>query len=241
MDSAGKRSRGLLRKVGGTFLAGLLAALPLALTLAAIFWFAELVKRFLGPDSALGGMLGSIGLKFVIAEVPAYLVGVAITLAIIYLFGLLVETGMKSHWQALVDNILNRVPLVRTLYKALDKLVKMFDLEDQTELKSMSPVMCYFGGKDGGTAVLALLTSPEPVNLNDRDYYAIMIPTAPVPFGGAIMYLPVEWVESADLELDGLLDIYMSMGVTSAGHFNKPPEHPPEDNDETVPDKPSPS
>jgi len=223
MSNSGNNSHGLLGKISRTFLAGLLAALPLALTLAAIFWFANLVKRFLGPDSALGEMLGSIGLKFVTSETPAYLVGVIIALAMIYLFGLLVEAGMKSRWHALVDNILNRVPLVRTVYNALDKLVNMFDLKDQTELKSMSPVMCYFGGKEGGTAVLALLTSPEPVNLNDRDYYAIMIPTAPVPFGGAIMYLPIEWVEPAGLEFDGLLDIYMSMGVTSSGYFNKPP------------------
>ncbi len=46
-----------------------------------------------------------------------------------------------------------------------------------------------------------------------------MIPTAPVPFGGAILYIPVEWVETADIAFDGLLNIYMSMGVTSSDYF----------------------
>lgn len=55
------------------------------------------------------------------------------------------------------------------------------------------------------------------------DYYSIMIPTAPVPFGGAILFVPVDWVEHVEIEFDGLLNIYMSMGITSPDYFNKPP------------------
>jgi len=75
--------------------------------------------------------------------------------------------------------------------------------------------MCFFGEKEGGTGVLALLTSPEKINMNGVDYFSIMIPTAPVPFGGAILFVPVDWVEHVDIEFDGLLNIYMSMGITS--------------------------
>jgi uncharacterized membrane protein len=128
---------------------------------------------------------------------------------------------MRNRWHSLVDSILNRVPLVRTIYNILNKLIRMFEMQDQTELKSMSAVMVNFGGKDGGASVLALLTSPEAIKLHGRDYYAVMIPTAPVPFGGAILYMPVDWVESANIEFDGLLNIYMSMGVTSADYLRK--------------------
>ena len=84
--------------------------------------------------------------------------------------------------------------------------------------------MCHFGGKGSSTAVLALLTSPKPIHMNGFDYYSVMIPTAPVPFGGAILYVPVDWVESADMSFDGLLNVYMSMGVTSAEYLHKKPE-----------------
>jgi len=204
-----------------TFLAGLLAALPLALTIAVIIWLAEYIQRFLGPNSAFGQHMESFGLKFVSSGVSAYLIGVIAILLIIYLLGVFVEAGMKNRWQALIDGILNRVPLVGTVYNALNKLINMFDTKDQADIKSMGAVMCFFGEKEGGTGVLALLTSPEKINMNGVDYFSIMIPTAPVPFGGAILFVPVDWVEHVDIEFDGLLNIYMSMGITSPEYFNQ--------------------
>jgi len=223
MSTSVAKKSSLIRKLSRTFIAGSLAALPLALTVGIVVWLAEFINRFLGPTSAFGKFLGSFGLRFMASEyeVVAYLIGMASTLLLIYLLGVFVETGIKNRWQSLLDSILNRVPLVSTIYNALNKLTRMFELKDEPGMKSMSAVMCHFGGKGKGTVVLALLTTPEPIHLKGHDYYAIMIPTAPVPFGGAILYLPVEWVESADLAFDGLLNIYMSMGVTSSDYFHK--------------------
>jgi uncharacterized membrane protein len=211
---------GLLRRIRRTFIAGLLAALPLALTLAAIVWLAELIQRFFGPGSYVGKLLGKIGLRFVASEPAAYLIGVLITLGMIYLLGVLLEAGLKSRWQSLTDALLNRVPLVRTVYNALSKLVRMFESRDQSDIKSMESVMVHFGGHDNGTMVLALLTSPQPIQRDGGQFYAIMIPTAPVPFGGAILYVPVDWVERVDVNFDALFNIYMSMGVTSSDYLD---------------------
>jgi len=125
---------------------------------------------------------------------------------------------MKNRWTSLVDSVMDRVPLVRSIYNALKKLMQMLEHKDESELKSMKSVMCHFGGK-GGTAVLALMPSPERIRLGDKDYYGVLIPTAPVPFGGAILYVPVDWVEPLDVPFDGLLNIYMSMGATSADYL----------------------
>ena len=208
----------VLRGIAKTFLAGLLAVLPLALTLAVLFWLVEFIHRFMGPSSAFGKMLGSIGLRFVASEYVAYLIGVVGALALIYFLGVLVQAGMKNRWNALVDMVMDRVPLVRTIYHAFVKLMRMFDLKDQEELKAMSAVMCHFGGK-GGTAVLALMPSPERIHLDGREYFGVLIPTAPVPFGGAILYVPAEWVEPVDLAFDELFNVYMSMGATSADYL----------------------
>ena len=221
--SSGKRP-GLFKSIFRTFLAGLLAALPLVLTVTAIIWLAEFIHRFLGPSSGFGQILEKIGLRFVTPEASAYAIGVVVVLASIYFLGVFVEAGMKNRLQLLIDTVLNRVPLVRTLYNAITKITKMFESKDEADIKSMSAVMCHFGGKGEGSAVLALLTSPKPIHMNDRDYYSVMIPTAPVPFGGAILYVPVEWVESAGMSFDGLLNVYMSMGVTSAEYLHKKPE-----------------
>lgn len=206
------------RRIARPFIAGVLATLPLALTLVIIFWLAGFIQRFLGPTSIFGRLLESIGLQFVTSKRVGYLIGLAAALVLIYLFGLLVESGMKNRWHALVDTFMKRVPLVNTIYDSSKKLIAVFDHQGSSEMKEMSPVMCYFGGK-GGTAVMALMPSPDLIRLNDTDYRAVLIPTAPVPFGGALLYVPAEWVEPADVPLDGLFNVYMSMGVTSKDYL----------------------
>lgn len=215
-----KRPRtSLLKRLSKTFIAGLLAALPLALTLAAIVWLVDFIQRFLGPKSAFGNLWKSIGLQFISSETAAYIIGVLVTLILIFMLGLVVQTGLKYRWQAMVDGIMESLPLVRTIYNALSKLMRMFEQKEEADMKAMTAVMCHFGGK-GGIAVLALMPSPEVVHLNGHDYNAVLIPTAPVPFGGAILYVPVEWVEPADMEFDGLFNIYMSMGATSTDYLH---------------------
>ncbi|WP_075187144.1 DUF502 domain-containing protein [Teredinibacter haidensis] len=210
---------GLLSNLGKTFFAGLLAALPLALTLVVIVWFGEMVHRYLGPDSFVGGVLGSIGLNFVTTEITAYAIGLGSVVLVVYLLGVAVEAGLKNHFRALTSGLINRVPLVRSIYQTLSKLMAIFDKQDNAEFKSMSAVMCFFGGDRKGTAVLALLTNPHPICFQNQFYYSIIIPTAPVPFGGAILYVPVDWVEKVGFGFDGLVNIYMSMGVTSPDYF----------------------
>jgi len=213
---------GILRNILRPFLAGLLVALPLALTIAVLVWLIDFIHRFLGPGSTVGNMLQSIGLNFATSEFAAYLIGVILALVLIYLLGMLVEAGMKNRLNALVDNIMDRVPLVGKIYNALKKLMRMFEQKDQSELKAMSAVMCHFGGR-GGTAVLALMPSSERIKLHDQEYYGVLIPTAPVPFGGAILYVPIDWVEPMDITFDELFNIYMSMGATSAEYLQGKP------------------
>jgi uncharacterized membrane protein len=216
-----KPGSGPLKHLRRTFIAGVLAALPLALTLAVIFWLAEFLQRFLGPGSTFGRLLGSIGLRFVASDAVAYLIGVLVALTAIYLLGLFVEAGMKSRWQRLLDHLVRRVPLVNTVYNTLNRLMRLFEQKEQSEIKSMAAVIVHFGGREGESVkALALLTSTEPVQLSTGACYAVMVPTAPVPFGGAILFAPVDWVEFVDLSFEGLLNIYMSMGVTSPDYFH---------------------
>jgi uncharacterized membrane protein len=68
--------------------------------------------------------------------------------------------------------------------------------------------------------ILALMPSPERIVLDGLEYHAILIPTAPVPFGGGLFYVPASWVKPADFAVDGLLNVYVSMGVSSPDFFN---------------------
>ena len=57
------------------------------------------------------------------------------------------------------------------------------------------------------------MPSAQPLRIYGRDYRVVMIPTAPIPFGGAIMCVPAAWVKKMDCGIDGLFNIYLSMGA----------------------------
>lgn len=208
---------GLLRNPIQTFLAGLLALLPLTLTLAAVIWVGSLVHTLLGPGSSLGQLLVSIGLTFATDEAAAYVLGFLVVILVIFVFGVLVQSGMKSRLQAIGDRVFRKVPLIGGLYDLSHRFISIFERQEDKDIKNMSPVWCFLGG-NGGTAVLALLPSHEIVEINGRSYRAILVPTAPVPFGGGLLFVPAEWVQSAAFGVEAFTSIYVSMGVT-APHF----------------------
>ena len=207
------------------FVTGALAALPLAATVLIFVWAANLLIRWLGPDSAIGGLMVSIGLGVGGSEVVGYALGVAIVAALIFGLGLLVEGGLQRGLAAMVDALVSRIPLVRSVYDLLRKLVALFSHSDAQSdgLRSMSAVWCHFGGPsaEGNSAALALLGSDVPVLVNGQRCLAVLIPTAPVPVGGGLLYVPEHWITRADVGVEAVTSIYVSMGLTSPQHLQR--------------------
>lgn len=196
-----------------TFLAGLLASLPLILTFLLLGWVAGILRQFIGPGSLLGRMLAAIGLQLVEDEWKAYILGALLLLAAIFMLGLIVQTGLRHYVKQAADRTIRRLPLIGTLYDATDRFVGLFDRNQKADLAAMSPVWCFFGG-EGGTAVLALMPNPAIIELGGHAYRTVLVPTAPIPVGGGLLYVPAEWVKPAEIGVEQLSSIYLSMGIT---------------------------
>ena len=207
----------LFDRVSGPLLAGVLGLLPLALTLGVLAWIVVFLHDVVGPGSVFGKLLRSIGLSVVSCEVIAYVVGLTSTLAVVYGVGVLLQSGVTNRWQSLFEGAVRQLPLISPIYETSKQLRSMFERKDQ-DMQAMTPVLCRFGGA-GGTAALALMPSPERIRIDGYDYHTVIIPTAPVPFGGALLYVPAEWVIPAGCSVRGLISVYMSMGVSSADHL----------------------
>ncbi|MCD6732060.1 MAG: DUF502 domain-containing protein [Burkholderiaceae bacterium] len=201
-----------------TFVTGLLAALPLAATLLVFLWAVRLLVDYLGPGSLIGRMLEALGLGIAGSEVASYLVGVGTVVAALFLLGALVQTRLRRVLGATTDAVMMRIPVVRNVYEMANRFVGLLARRDPQGMGSMSPVWLHFGGV-GGAAVLGLLSTPEPVRVGELDYLAVLVPTAPVPVGGGLIYVPSDWVQAADVGIDGLTSIYVSMGITSKQHI----------------------
>lgn len=94
------------------------------------------------------------------------------------------------------------------------RFVAVMDRKETDGLKSMRPVWCFFGG-EGGAGVLGLLPMPKPIVIGSERYYVVLVPSAPVPVGGALVYVPAAWVKPANIGVETLMSIYVSMGVAS--------------------------
>jgi uncharacterized membrane protein len=112
-----------------------------------------------------------------------------------------------------VDGLMMRIPIVSNVYELSKRFVAIVDRGGEDNFKSMRPVWCFFGG-EGGAAVLALMPSSEPVMVGEHEYLAILVPSAPVPFGGALIYVPSKWIRPAEGGVERLMNVYVSMGVT---------------------------
>ncbi len=195
-------------------LAGLLAILPLVLTIGGTVWVGAMLFQWAGPGSAFGNIMAGIGLAFVPSPTAAYLIGFLVILLCLYVFGLVVSSQVKSGVVAFIGRIMERAPLIGAVYGLLSRFLGAFGKQGSTDINAMAPVWCFFGGK-GGVAVLALLSAPEAVVVGGQPYLAVLVPTAPVPFGGGLLFVPAQWVTPAAIGAEALTSIYVSMGMTA--------------------------
>jgi uncharacterized membrane protein len=211
-----KKKNGGVNRVVRYFLAGLFAILPLLITVISITWTLGFLGQLVGPETFLGKQLSNIGLNFVTNPVVAYGIGwIGICIGTLIL-GFLVESGMRGLFSKVTEAIAKRLPLVGKVYDTSKQLVDMLDSGGDDKLKGMGVVYCTFGEK-GGVGVLALLPTPEPIKINDKNFYVVLVPQSPVPIGGGLLFMPVDSVERVDMSVETLMSIYVSMGVTAPG------------------------
>jgi uncharacterized membrane protein len=203
---------GELKKQLRTLASGLLAMLPLVLTLAVLAWVGNLFQRFLGPESLVGRGLSRIGMHVAENPLVAYFLGIVVFLCVAYLVGLGVQSRFERHWRGMTERTLKRVPLIGPVYDLTSRFVGMIDRKSETQLDAMSPVCCLFGGA-GGVAVMGLMPSREPVEIDGVPHLPVLVPTAPVPIGGGLIYVPAESVRPAGFGVDRFTSVYVSMGV----------------------------
>jgi len=219
--SMGKIFSATWRGIIGCFVAGILAILPLVITVAIVVWVAKLIESVIGPDTFFGAKLRALGLIFTnnTASIAAYSIGWIVVLVGVFILGVMVRIGAQNLWQRTMNFLIRRVPVVGNVYETAEQLVDMLKRKDTAELRGMRVVFCVFG-KENASGVLALMPSPERFRINGNDYHAVIIPTAPVPVGGALLFVPVEFVQRSDVSMEGLMSIYMSMGVTAPQYLS---------------------
>jgi len=137
--------RRVLKRLLQWFIAGVLALLPLIITVGVVVWVAGYVKAIFGPGTMFGQVMRRFGLQFVSNETGAFVIGVLLVLGAIFLVGVGAESGARKLMQRLFDALLHRIPLIGSIYGTSKQVVAMLDRRDTEALKGMQVVLCYFG------------------------------------------------------------------------------------------------
>lgn len=200
------------------FITGLLAILPLLLTIFVMKWIAGMLNGYIGPRTMFGRALQSVGYKFspISNLTLAYVLGILLLLLAIFILGVLLESGARKALSAIAQRTVHQLPLVRAIYRTTDKFINLMPSGDVDNLKGMRVVYVRFGNSEVSPGTLALMPSMELFQLAGRDHWIVIIPTAPIPVGGAMIFVPVDSVFATDMSMDAFAGSFVSLGVSTA-------------------------
>jgi uncharacterized membrane protein len=193
-----------MQKIWNTMLKGLVAILPIGLTLYLVYWLALAAERFVSPV-----------IRLVLPE-SFYWPGLGLLagLLLLYLAGLAVNAYVIRNLLGVGDQLLERIPLVKTIYVATRDFMQFFPAAGRSsDLKRV--VLVPLGpGKIIGfvTAENASLLGP---GAGDGTLVAVYLPMSYM-VGGYTLFLPRSAIEPTSLTVEAGMRLALMGGVQGA-------------------------
>jgi uncharacterized membrane protein len=189
-----------MRKIWNTMLKGLVALLPVGLTVYLVYWLAVAAET-----------LFSRVLKLVIPD-TAYWPGLGLVagLALLYATGLAVNAYVVRRALRVSDELFARIPVVKTLYVAIRDFMRFFPSSGKgSDLKRV--VLVPFGPGKAIGFVTAESSSALGV-AEGGDTVAVYLPMSYM-VGGYTVFLPRESLQPTTLSVEAGMRIALMGGV----------------------------
>lgn len=185
--------------------AGLLIWVPLGVTLLIIAFLVDLMDQTLlllpegvRPDHLLGFRIPGLG--------------IVLTAAVVIGTGMVVTNLFGQQLFEWGERLLDRIPLVRTIYASAKKLTHSIFSGSGKSFRKV--VLVEYPRKDMWS--LAFLTgdgAPEVNTRMGRQMVSVFIPTTPNPTSGFMLLVPREDVIELDMPIDDGFKMIISVGV----------------------------
>lgn len=194
-----------MRTIWNTMLKGLVAILPIGLTLYLVYWLAVTAEKlFSGP------------LRLLIPE-NLYRPGLGLVagLILLYVVGLAINAYVVRRALKLGDLFFARIPVVKTIYLAIRDFMRFFPSSGQgNDLKRV--VMVPFG--PGKVIGFVTAESGAALGLDDAavDTVAVYLPMSYMVGGGYTLFLPRDILEPTSLTVEAGMRIAVMGGVQGA-------------------------
>jgi uncharacterized membrane protein len=135
---------------------------------------------------------------------------VALTLVVLYFLGWATTQVLGRRLLAWFEVLLERVPLVKTIYGG----IKIFLAAFQTKPQGVERVVLLdFPSPDMKT--IGLVTRTMIDEASGEELAVVYVPTSPNPTGGFIQFVPLAKVISTDWTLDEAMQFLMTAGTAA--------------------------
>lgn len=210
------------RAVRSRIMGGVMIVSPIAITIFIIHWLyttlnsiviapvARLFVWAITQEAALGPDVLPVWFKDWLAP----LIAIVIVLALLYFLGMF----FRSRLHRTMDDILLKVPLVTTIYKAVRNVFVALqqDPSDTTRFKRV--VLVQF--PHPGMRVPGFVTSSCKDNATGKVILCVYVPTTPVPTSGYMLLVPEEEVTDLPWDLNETLQAIISGGISVPSTVN---------------------
>lgn len=187
------------------FLAGLLVLLPISLTIYVIVFLFKLVDRFL--DYLPTKYNPQTYLPF---HVPG--LGFILLVFIIFFIGLLARNYIGHKLVDIWEQLVGRIPFIRSIYIATKQLAETIFLKTNTNLKRV--VLVEYPRK--GLYVLGFTTGITKGEIQDKTHKKVInvfIPTTPNPTSGFYLLVPEEDLKYLEMAVEDAFKLLISGGI----------------------------
>jgi len=193
-----------MKKIGRFFLQGLIAILPIILTIYILYRLSS------SAEFALGKLLRLI--------LPDWLyipgMGVVAGFFVIVGFGLLLNLWLFRKIFRWGEVVLEKIPLVKSLYSSIKDLTGFFDTKKEKSFNKVVKVNLI----DNGVSMIGLVTREDfdrlPEGIGGQDTVAVYLPWS-YQVGGFTILLPKSKIKPIDMSIEDAMRFCLTAGVST--------------------------
>ena len=195
--------KSLFSKIRNNFIAGIVVLIPIGITLYLTLFFVRvsgnIIPKEINPNNYL----------------PFNVPGVEIFIALIFitLIGWISLSFLGKKFFELFNNILKRIPILRTIYSAIGQMTESFT---KTDNKQKSVVLLEYPRK--GIWAVGFATKENQGIIKDKvkeEIINVFVPTTPNPTSGFLLMVPKKDLIYLDVSFEQASKFIVSAGTTN--------------------------
>lgn len=215
----------MLRNLQRYLLTGALTVVPIWITWVVFeFFFVQLSSLGRPGASAISRALRAYSPTLADAMLIPWLqslLAILLTLLALYLLGWTTTRVVGRRLLGLFDRIMHRIPVVQTIYGAVQKLIGVLQSKPD---KIQRVVLIAFPSPDMRT--VGFVTKVMKDDTTGRELAAVYVPTTPNPTSGYMEIVPLEQLTPTDWTMDEAMTFILSAGAVAPDRisYDKAPD-----------------